>query len=44
MSTLLLSAVDSTGREACIALSADHLLAVKGLGKGGQGRVVDATT
>ena len=44
MPALLLPAVLGTGRQARVALAADHLLAVECLGQSSQGRVIDTTT
>lgn len=44
MTALLLTAVGSASRKASVALAADHLVAVVGLGQGLQGRFNDTTT
>lgn len=44
MPALLLPAVLGTGRQARVALAADHFLAVECLGQSSEGRVIDATT
>ncbi len=43
MSALLLSAVLGAGGKAGIALSANHFLALEGLGKGGKGGIKHTT-
>ena len=42
--TLLLAAVGGTGRKTGVALAADHLVAVRGLGEETERRLDDTTT